>query len=65
MKTNVNMEMRKLGQHDPLVSKIGLGGVAMSDLYGHDRNDEESLATLHAAIDAGVTLLDTLGPERW
>jgi aryl-alcohol dehydrogenase-like predicted oxidoreductase len=43
----------------PLVSKLGLGGFAMSNLYGHDRNDEERLATLHAAIDAGITLLDT------
>jgi aryl-alcohol dehydrogenase-like predicted oxidoreductase len=31
----------------------------MSDLYGHARDDAESLATLHAAIDAGITLLDT------
>lgn len=59
MKTNLTMDVRKLGQHGPLVSKIALGGVAMSDLYGHARNDKDSLATLHAAIDAGVTLLDT------
>jgi len=48
MKT-VEMERRKLGKHGPLVSKIRLGGVAMSDLYGHARNDEESLATLRRA----------------
>lgn len=48
MKT-VEMERYKLGKHGPLVSKFGLGGVAMSDLFGHDRNDEESLATLRRA----------------
>jgi aryl-alcohol dehydrogenase-like predicted oxidoreductase len=53
------MDVRKLGREGPTVSKIALGGVAMSDLYGHERDDAESLATLRAAMDAGVTLLDT------
>jgi aryl-alcohol dehydrogenase-like predicted oxidoreductase len=38
----------------------------MSDLYGDDRNDEKSLATLHDAIDAAGTLLDTARSRpRW
>lgn len=49
---------RKLGRTGPAVSAIGLGCMGMSDLYGPaDRAD--SIATIHAALDAGVTLLDT------
>jgi aryl-alcohol dehydrogenase-like predicted oxidoreductase len=52
------MEKRKLGTTGPNVSVIGLGCMGMSDFYGPaDRS--ESIATLHAAIDAGITLLDT------
>ena len=52
------MQQRKLGNHGPLVSAIGLGCMGMSDMYGRtDRN--ESIATIHAALDAGITLLDT------
>lgn len=52
------MDMRKLGRTGPEVSTIGLGCMGMSDLYGPaDRT--ESLATIAAAIDAGITLLDT------
>jgi aryl-alcohol dehydrogenase-like predicted oxidoreductase len=50
--------MRALGQHGPSVSDIGLGCMGMSDLYG-PADDAESIATIHAALDAGVTLLDT------
>ena len=50
--------MRTLGQHGPSVSDIGLGCMGMSDLYG-PADDAESIATIHAALDAGVTLLDT------
>ena len=53
------MNARKLGRTGPVVSKIGLGAVAMSDLYGHERDDNESVATLGAAVGAGITLLDT------
>ena len=52
------MEKRKLGKTGPSVSAIGLGCMGMSDFYGPaDRG--ESLATIHAALDAGITLLDT------
>jgi len=52
------MDNRKLGATGPTVSAIGLGCMGMSDFYGPtDRG--ESIATIHAALDAGVTLLDT------
>ncbi|UPJ49741.1 aldo/keto reductase [Bradyrhizobium sp. 200] len=52
------MENRKLGSTGPIVSTIGLGCMGMSDFYGPaDRS--ESIATIHAALDAGITLLDT------
>ena len=52
------MISRNLGTTGPVTSAIGLGCMGMSDLYGpSDR--QESLATLAAALDAGVTLLDT------
>jgi aryl-alcohol dehydrogenase-like predicted oxidoreductase len=50
--------MRTLGTTGPLVSDIGLGCMGMSDLYG-PTDDAESIATIHAALDAGITLLDT------
>jgi len=49
---------RTLGSTGPEVSAIGLGAMGMSDLYG-PTDDGESIATIHAAIDAGVTLIDT------
>lgn len=52
------MEMRRLGRNGPEVSAIGLGCMGMSDLYG-PADDAESIATIRAALDAGITLLDT------
>jgi aryl-alcohol dehydrogenase-like predicted oxidoreductase len=52
------MMQRRLGTTGPEVSAIGLGCMGMSDMYGPaDRG--ESIATIHAALDAGITLLDT------
>jgi len=49
---------RTLGRNGPTVSALGLGTMGMSDLYGAaDR--AESIATIHAALDAGITLIDT------
>ena len=52
------MRTRKLGENGPQVSEIGLGCMGMSMAYG-TMDDEESIATIHAALDAGVTLLDS------
>ncbi|MFT7838311.1 aldo/keto reductase [Saccharothrix sp. BKS2] len=49
---------RHLGTSGPAVSALGLGCMGMSDLYG-PADEAESIATIHAAIDAGVNLLDT------
>jgi aryl-alcohol dehydrogenase-like predicted oxidoreductase len=52
------LETRKLGAAGPEVSAVGLGCMGMSGVYGPaDRH--ESIATIRAALDAGVTLLDT------
>ncbi len=53
-----HMKTRKLGRQGPTVSAIGLGCMGMSDFYG-PADENESIATIHAALDAGVTLLDT------
>lgn len=47
----------KLGA-GPVVSRIALGCMGMSDMYG-DADEAESIATIHAALDRGITLLDT------
>ncbi len=52
------MVTRQLGSSGPRVSALGLGCMAMSGAYGPaDRG--ESIATIHAALDAGITLIDT------
>lgn len=52
------MSTRQLGTTGPRVSALGLGMMGMSDLYG-PADEGESIATVHAALDAGVDLLDT------
>jgi aryl-alcohol dehydrogenase-like predicted oxidoreductase len=52
------MQKRRLGISGPTVSALGLGAMGMSDFYG-PADETESVATIHAAIDGGVTLIDT------
>jgi len=52
------MQTRRLGTTGPTVSAIGLGCMGMSDFYG-EADRSESLATIKAAVDAGITLIDT------
>jgi aryl-alcohol dehydrogenase-like predicted oxidoreductase len=52
------IEMRRLGRTGPKVSAVGLGAMGMSGMYG-PADRAESIATIHAALDAGINLLDT------
>ncbi len=52
------METRLLGKNGLIVSAVGLGCMGMSGLYGH-ADETESIATIHAALDAGINLFDT------
>jgi aryl-alcohol dehydrogenase-like predicted oxidoreductase len=52
------MKTTTLGRGGPVVSRAGLGLMSMSGIYGQ-ADDHESIATIRAAIDAGITLLDT------
>ena len=52
------MKTLHLGRNGPVVSQFGLGCMAMSDMYGPS-DESESIATIHAALDAGITMLDT------
>ena len=53
------MKTRQLGHRGPYVSSIGLGCMGMSDFYTTGVDEREAIATLHRAVELGVTLFDT------
>jgi aryl-alcohol dehydrogenase-like predicted oxidoreductase len=58
MISGIQIESRQLGSTGPVVFPLALGTMGMSGMYGQS-DDNESIATIHAALDQGVTLLDT------
>lgn len=56
--TTTQIEKVQLGSTGPTVSRIGLGAMGMSGMYGAS-DDAESIATIHAALDSGANILDT------
>jgi hypothetical protein len=55
---HTTMEHRRLGKQGPTISAIGLGCMGMSEFYG-TADDKESIATIHRALDSGITFFDT------
>jgi aryl-alcohol dehydrogenase-like predicted oxidoreductase len=56
--TQNHIENRSLGSTGPTVFPLALGCMGMSGMYGPS-DDDESIATIHEALERGVTLLDT------
>ena len=53
-----NLPLRRLGRTDAIVSALGLGGAGLGNVHG-DVSDEQAIATVHRAIELGITLIDT------
>jgi aryl-alcohol dehydrogenase-like predicted oxidoreductase len=58
------MQQRQLGRSGIKVSAIGLGLMSMSGVYGN-ANDDESIATIHYALDQGINFLDSADMYGW
>lgn len=58
------MITRQLGNHGPQVSALGLGCMGMSDFYTTGIDEKESIATLHRALELGVTFFRYGGHVR-
>ncbi len=58
MKTHNSYQMRQLGTFGPTVFPLALGCMGMSGMYGYS-DEAESVATIHEAVDRGITLIDT------
>jgi aryl-alcohol dehydrogenase-like predicted oxidoreductase len=66
---NTTLPTRQLGHNGPVVSAIGVGCMGMSGMYGA-ADEAEAIATIHAALDSGVNLLETgdfygMGHTAW